>query len=67
MAPFLYKTDEAPRYLRGHAVSLSMVAMAAILYALMSVYFIQRNRLRRDGKEGGASVIENTGGNRRAW
>ena len=28
-----------------------MVAMAAILYAFMSVYFFRRNKARRDGKE----------------
>jgi hypothetical protein len=38
MAPFLYKTTEAPRFIRGHAVSLSMVAAAAAIYAFMSFY-----------------------------
>ncbi|EXJ95545.1 hypothetical protein A1O1_00667 [Capronia coronata CBS 617.96] len=50
-APFLYKTTDAPRYIRGHAVSLAMVAMAAVIYAGMSVYFIARNKKRQAGKE----------------
>jgi hypothetical protein len=32
-----------------------MVAMAAVLYALMSLYFIRRNKARRDGNEAGAA------------
>jgi len=51
MAPFLYKTDEAPRFTRGHAVTLSMAAAAAIIYSFMSFYFAQRNRKRRNGDE----------------
>ncbi|EXJ59864.1 hypothetical protein A1O7_04011 [Cladophialophora yegresii CBS 114405] len=51
MAPFLYKTNEAPRFVRGNAVSLSMVAMAVLIYALMGVYFSTRNKNRRAGKE----------------
>lgn len=30
-----------------------MVAMAALLYAFMSFYFVQRNKARREGKEDG--------------
>jgi len=51
MASYLYKTDEAPRYIRGHAVSLSMVAVSAVIYTTMSLYFLNRNRKRRAGRE----------------
>ncbi|KIX01073.1 uncharacterized protein Z518_10139 [Rhinocladiella mackenziei CBS 650.93] len=51
MAPFLYKTNEAPRYIRGHAVSLSMVGLAGVIYAIMSAYFMALNQNRRAGKE----------------
>ena len=53
MAPFLYKTNEAPRFIRGHAVTLGLVAFSAILYGLMSLYFVRRNRSRKEGKEDG--------------
>lgn len=47
----LYKTNEGPRYIRGHAVSLAMVAMAAVIYAIMWLYFVSENRRRSAGKE----------------
>ncbi|KAL2450872.1 putative transporter [Exophiala dermatitidis] len=50
-APFLYPTSDAPRYIRGHAVSLAMVAMAAVIYTIMSIYFVTRNKHRRTGGE----------------
>lgn len=49
-APQLYKTAEGPRYVRGHAVTLGMVAYATILYGFMSVRsnsFPSSNALRR--------------------
>ncbi len=33
----MYKANEAPRFIRGHAVTLAMVGYATVLYALMSV------------------------------
>jgi len=51
MAPFLYKTDEAPRFVRGHAVTLAMVAMAGTIYTFMGIYFSARNKSRMAGKE----------------
>lgn len=50
-APFLYKTSEAPRYTEGHAVTLALVGMAAVIYAGMSVYFSRRNGNRQAGNE----------------
>ena len=51
MAPFLYKTNDAPRYITGHAVSLAMVAMGVICYALMWYWFRAANKRRAAGKE----------------
>ncbi|RVX75515.1 hypothetical protein B0A52_00868 [Exophiala mesophila] len=51
MAPFLYQTHEAPRYVRGHAVSLAMVAAAAILYAIVYCYYKMANKKRAAGEE----------------
>lgn len=51
MAPFIYPTKDAPRYIAGHAVTLAMVALAVIIYALMSLYLRQQNRRREAGKE----------------
>ena len=47
----LYKTSEAPRYVRGHAVTLALLAFAGVVYGMMSFYFTQRNTARREGKE----------------
>ncbi|ETN41099.1 uncharacterized protein HMPREF1541_03034 [Cyphellophora europaea CBS 101466] len=49
MAPFLYKTNEAPRFVRGHAVTMAMVAMAGVIYAFMTVWFMRANKQRDDG------------------
>ncbi|PYH91930.1 phosphoglycerate mutase-like protein [Aspergillus ellipticus CBS 707.79] len=35
MSPFLYKTHEAPRYVRGNAVTLALVGFAGVVYGLM--------------------------------
>jgi hypothetical protein len=47
----LYPSSEGPRYVRGHAVTLGLVAMAAIVYGLMSVYFTNANKRRTRGDE----------------
>jgi hypothetical protein len=47
----LYKTTEAPQFIRGHAVTLSMVAMAGLIYAFMGLYFSRRNKRRLAGAE----------------
>lgn len=47
----LYQTHEAPRYVRGHAVSLAMVAAAAILYAILYFYYKIANKQRAAGEE----------------
>lgn len=51
MAPFIYPTADGPRYITGHAVTLSMVGMATVIYALMSWYFFNANEYRAVGRE----------------
>ena len=53
MPPQLYKTEEGPRYIKGHAVTLAMVAFASCLYGLLSLYFSRRNAQRAAGSEDG--------------
>lgn len=51
MAPFLYKTNEAPRYVRGNAVTLAMVGFGGIVFGLMWIYYHWANRHRAHGGE----------------
>ncbi|OJJ02822.1 hypothetical protein ASPVEDRAFT_29369 [Aspergillus versicolor CBS 583.65] len=50
-APFLYKTNEGPRFVKGHAVSMGLVAMAALIYLAFWAWFRRQNRRKMDGKE----------------
>lgn len=50
-APFLYKKSESPRYTEGHAVTLALVGMSAVIYGLLSAYLMKRNEGRKAGKE----------------
>ncbi|KAL8794804.1 MAG: hypothetical protein Q9195_002632 [Heterodermia aff. obscurata] len=50
MAPFLYKTAEGPRFTKGHAVSLSMVGSAMLIYGVMWWVLDRKNQARREGK-----------------
>ncbi|KAL8998966.1 MAG: hypothetical protein Q9169_002072 [Polycauliona sp. 2 TL-2023] len=52
MAPFLYPDSEGTRFIRGHAVTLSMVGIAQVIFASMSWYFSRQNDRRRRGEEG---------------
>ncbi|KAL5339619.1 phosphoglycerate mutase-like protein [Aspergillus crustosus] len=51
MSPFLYRTEEGPRYVRGNAVTLSMVGFAGVVYAIMWVYYGWKNKQRDLGRE----------------
>jgi hypothetical protein len=51
MSPFLYPTNEAPRYVRGNAVTLSLVGFAGVVYGLMWFYYRQKNMRRVQGLE----------------
>lgn len=50
MSSFLYPAAEGPRFVRGHAVSLSMVAFAMVVYAVMWWVFSRENMKRRNGE-----------------
>ncbi|KAI4591810.1 hypothetical protein KJ359_012191 [Pestalotiopsis sp. 9143b] len=47
MSPFIYLTAEGPRYIRGNAVSLSMVGMGTCVYAFLWFWY-RRENARRD-------------------
>lgn len=51
MSPFLYKNPEAPRYVRGNAVTLSMVGFAGLVYGFMWFWYLRVNRRRAQGLE----------------
>lgn len=51
MAPFLYKTEEGPRYIRGNAVTLALVGFAGIVYGAMWAYYHWKNKKRDQGFE----------------
>ncbi|PYH45334.1 putative MFS transporter [Aspergillus saccharolyticus JOP 1030-1] len=51
MSPFLYKTEEAPRYVRGNAVTLALVGFAGVVYGLMWWYYHYKNKRRQQGLE----------------
>ncbi len=51
MAPFIYATAEGPRYIKGHSITLAMVAYAAICYGSFWAYFRWRNARRERGEE----------------
>lgn len=53
MSSFLYPAEEGPRFVRGHAVSLSMVGFAMVVYAVMWWYFSRENKKRRNGERDG--------------
>jgi hypothetical protein len=49
MAPFIYPSSDAPRYIRGNAVSLTMVGMATVIYGGMWFWFDRENKRRAGG------------------
>ncbi|KAE8148494.1 major facilitator superfamily domain-containing protein [Aspergillus avenaceus] len=51
MSPFLYKNDEAPRFVTGNAVTLALVGFAGVVYGLMWYYYRQKNLRRVQGFE----------------
>lgn len=50
MAPFIYPGSDAPRFVKGNAVSLSMVGMATAIYGVMWFWFDRENRRRASGE-----------------
>jgi len=50
MAPFIYPSTDAPRFIKGNAVSLSMVGMATMIYGGMWFWFDRQNKSRSSGE-----------------
>ncbi|KAF2813790.1 MFS general substrate transporter [Mytilinidion resinicola] len=51
MSSFIYPAGEGPRYIRGHAITLAMVAWASLVYGFMWFYFTRANARRARGEE----------------
>jgi sugar phosphate permease len=51
MAPFIYLTPEGPRYTKGHAVSLAMAGVGAIIHAILWYELNRLNKQRSEGKQ----------------
>ncbi|KAL2060264.1 hypothetical protein VTL71DRAFT_9659 [Oculimacula yallundae] len=51
LSSFLYPATDKPRFITGHAVTLSMVGFACILYAVMWFVYSKANRRRDAGLE----------------
>ncbi|KAG9255500.1 major facilitator superfamily domain-containing protein [Emericellopsis atlantica] len=50
-APFLYRNDQGPRFVTGHAVSMAFIAIAASIYLLMWWWFRRQNQRKMNGEE----------------
>ncbi|KAF4126113.1 Major Facilitator Superfamily [Geosmithia morbida] len=55
MSAFIYPASDAPRYIRGHAVTLSMVGFGSVVYAYMWCWYRRENAKR---EEGTSSAVE---------
>lgn len=49
MSAFIYPIQDAPRYIRGHGVSLSMVGLGVLIYALLWYWYRRENARREAG------------------
>lgn len=50
MSSFIYPSAEGPRYIKGHAITLSLVGMSTMIYLFMSLYFKRENKKRDAGE-----------------
>ncbi|WQF85443.1 Putative major facilitator superfamily, MFS transporter superfamily [Colletotrichum destructivum] len=50
MSSFIYQAVDKPRYIRGHAVTLSMVGMATCLYGFLWFWYWRENKQREAGR-----------------
>lgn len=50
LAPFLYPASEGPRYVKGNAVTMALVAFSVIVYACLSAWFWRENKMREQGR-----------------
>jgi hypothetical protein len=47
----LYKTFEGPRYIKGHSVSMALIAMSSVIYLAFWMWFRRQNQRKLAGKE----------------
>jgi hypothetical protein len=47
----LYPSGDSPRYITGHAVTMSLVGAGIIIYAIMYFFYKQENRKRARGDQ----------------
>ncbi|KAL7938605.1 major facilitator superfamily domain-containing protein [Trichoderma chlorosporum] len=50
MSAFIYPALDKPRFIRGHAVSLSMVGFGTCIYAFLWIWLSRANKRRDDGE-----------------
>ncbi|PAV20477.1 MFS general substrate transporter [Pyrrhoderma noxium] len=53
VATFAYTADQAPRYIRGHSISLAFVCLAWVLVAANVAYCMWENKARAEGRRQG--------------
>ncbi|KAM6501202.1 MFS general substrate transporter [Amanita muscaria] len=53
IAPFLYTSDQKPRYIRGHLISLGFSIFTWIFMAANVLYCIRENKARSEGRRAG--------------
>ncbi|KAI1339802.1 major facilitator superfamily domain-containing protein [Xylariaceae sp. FL0016] len=49
MSSFIYPSSQGPRYIKGNAISLSLVGMAACIYGFLWFWFSRENKRRDAG------------------
>ncbi|THH19789.1 hypothetical protein EW146_g1463 [Bondarzewia mesenterica] len=50
VATFAYTSDQAPKYIRGHTISLAFVCMAWVMVAANILYCMYENKARAEGR-----------------
>ncbi|KAG0148511.1 hypothetical protein CROQUDRAFT_654783 [Cronartium quercuum f. sp. fusiforme G11] len=50
-APFLYTSDQAPRFVKGHTIALGLICAAWVLTACNVLYCWKENKARKAGKK----------------
>ncbi|KAJ5217938.1 uncharacterized protein N7498_000037 [Penicillium cinerascens] len=51
MSSFIYPTNEGPRYIKGHTITMAMVAYSTVVFICLSLWFRYANRRRAEGKD----------------
>ncbi|KIW57703.1 hypothetical protein, variant 2 [Exophiala xenobiotica] len=51
MSSFLYPSTESPRFIKGHAITIAMVAFGTLSFGFMWGYYSVVNKRRVEGKE----------------